>query len=56
MKKQYIKPSTKVIDLKQRQVLLCGSGNESNSRKAPSDYDDEFSFIPGSPADMNRMA
>ena len=44
-----------VIDLKQRQMILCGS-EKSNSRKAPSDYDDEFSFIPGGPADMNRMA
>jgi hypothetical protein len=57
MKKQYSKPSVQVIDLKHRQMILCGSnGDKSNSRKAPSDYDDEFSFIPGSPADMNRMA
>ena len=57
MKKNYSKPSMQVINLKQRQMILCGSnGDKSNSRKAPSDYDDEFSFIPGSPADMNRMA
>jgi hypothetical protein len=55
MKKQYSKPSMQVIDLKHRPALLCGSG-KSNSRKAPSDYDDEFSFIPAGPADMNRMA
>ena len=54
MKKQYIKPSTKVIDLKQRQVLLCGSGNEKG-RKSPCDYDDEFAYMPRFTPDENHL-
>ena len=43
----------KVFNLKQRQMILCASGEEYKGRKAPSDYDEDFAFIPG---DMNNMA
>ena len=43
-----------VINLKQRPTLLNASG--AKSRSIPSEYDDEFSFIPAGPADMNQMA
>ena len=57
MKKNYSKPSMQVFNLKQRPVLLCGSSDEpAKSRKAPSDYDDYFAFIPGDASDMNSIA
>ena len=58
MKKNYSKPSMKVFNLKQRPALLCGSGEDvpAKSRKAPSDYDDYFAFIPGDASDMNGIA
>ena len=52
MKKNYSKPSMKVFNLKQRQMILCASGEKSRG-VPPSDYDEDFAFIPG---DMNNMA
>ena len=44
MKKEYIKPSMKVHELKQRAALLVGSGNK---KSMPKEYDDEMGYIPG---------
>lgn len=44
MKKEYIKPSMKVHELKQRAALLVGSGGD---RRAPKEYDDEMGYLPG---------
>ena len=57
MKKNYSKPSMQVFNLKQRQMILCGSNYEpAKSRKVPSDYDEDFAFIPGDASDMNSIA
>ena len=46
-----------VFNLKQRQMILCGSNYEpAKSRKVPSDYDEDFAFIPGDASDMNSIA
>lgn len=48
MKKQYMKPSMKVYELKGKPQLLAGS--------AP-DYPDRFGFAPGiTPEDGNHLA
>ena len=60
MKKNYSKPSMQVFNLKQRQMILCGSNGEPSGepkrRGAPSDYDDNFAFTPGDASDMNSIA
>ena len=57
MKKNYSKPSMQVFNLKQRQMILCASGGQEEKRRgAPSDYDDNFAFIPGDASDMNSIA
>ena len=46
-----------VFNLKQRQMILCASGGQEEKRRgAPSDYDDNFAFIPGDASDMNSIA
>ena len=42
MKKNYLKPSMKVINLKQRSMILCGSGTDpkSDSQSEEQDYSD----------------
>ena len=56
MKKNYSKPSMKVFNLKQRPVLLGGSGEEYKGRKAPNNWNEDFAFIPGDASDMNSIA
>ena len=42
MKKNYLKPSMKVINLKQRQMILCGSNDDpkSDPQSEEQDYSD----------------
>ena len=53
MKKNYSKPSMQVFNLKQRQMILCASGEQK--RGVPR-YDEDFAFIPGDASDMNSIA
>jgi len=55
MKKNYSKPSMQVFNLKQRQMILCASGEQKRG-VPPSDYDDYFAFTPGDASDMNSIA
>ena len=55
-KKTYIKPTVQVIVLRHLDALLVGSMKLRSAPEDAPDYDDEFSFIPAGPADMNRMA
>ena len=52
MKKEYLKPSMTVYELKQKPQILVGSGEKSSPRK----YDDEFGYIPGVNSDLNKLA
>ena len=57
MKKNYSKPSMQVFNLKQRQMILCASGGQEKRRGVPpSDWDEDFAFIPGDASDMNSIA
>ena len=56
MKKNYSKPSMQVFNLKQRQMILCASGEEYKGRKAPNNWNEDFAFIPGDASDMNSIA
>ncbi len=50
MKKQYIKPSTTVYELKSQSQLLAGSGY-------PNDWDGPVGYAPSQPMDdMNKLA
>ena len=55
MKKNYSKPSMQVFNLKQRQMILCASGEQEKRRGVPR-YDEDFAFIPGDASDMNSIA
>ena len=46
MKKQYMKPSMQVYELKGRSPILCGSGNP---------YDDDFAYMPGFGKDDSHL-
>ena len=51
-KKQYEKPSMKVVELQHRTMLLAGSGE----RDIPG-YDDDYSYMPGlEKDDINHLA
>ena len=45
MKKQYIKPSMQVYEMKARQMILCGSSIPG--------YDDDYGYMPGLGKDDN---
>ncbi len=42
MKKNYLKPSMKVINLKQRSMILCGSNDDPRKSPPVDEYDDWF--------------
>ena len=42
-----------VFNLKQRQMILCGSNDEPAGVPR---YDEDFAFIPGDASDMNSIA
>lgn len=52
MKKDYLKPSMMVCELKQKSHILMVSGEQSSPKK----YDDEFGYIPGLPEDEKQLA
>lgn len=48
-----------VFNLKQRQMILCGSNDEpagEQKRRGAPLYDEDFAFIPGDASDMNSIA
>lgn len=49
MKKQYIKPSMTVYELKSQPQLLAGS-------TYPNDWDGPVGYAPGTGDDMNKLA
>ena len=49
MKQRYEKPSMKVYELKQKPMILAGSGN-------PNGYPGNFGYMPGQPHDESHLA
>lgn len=50
MKKDYQKPSMRVIELHQKAHLLAASDPQPNG------WDDDFGYVPGIGKDMNKLA
>lgn len=47
MKKQYMKPSVRVYELKGRSQILCGSGGDP--------YDEDFAYMPSVEKAENKL-
>ena len=54
MKKDYLKPETRVVKLKERLRLLEGSSEEG--KKQPKGYRGDFGYVPGLTDDINLQA
>ena len=52
MKKDYLKPETRVVKLKERPRLLDGSSEEPS----PKNYNRDFGYVPGLTDDINVKA
>ncbi len=47
-----------VFNLKQRQMILCASGEEGGDepKRKFKEWNEDFAFIPGDASDMNSIA